>query len=54
MAFGECAATICIARENGSLMLQTGQRVESNNLGDRFGVYGLTPEEIKIVEGAAK
>ena len=30
MAFGECAATICIARENGSLMLQTGQRVESD------------------------
>jgi hypothetical protein len=26
---GECAATICIARENGSLMLQTGQRVGS-------------------------
>jgi len=36
MAFGECAATICIARENGSLMLQTGQRVESNTEGGSF------------------
>ena len=27
---------------------------QGQHLGDRFGVYGLTPEEIKIVEGAAK
>jgi hypothetical protein len=29
MAFEECATIMCITRENGSLMLQTGQRVES-------------------------
>jgi hypothetical protein len=36
IAFEECAAIICIAKENGSLMLQIGQRLESETDGGSF------------------